>query len=66
MKPNELAVALSCGAVARVRVTIDRSTCRCPHAHRPTARDLAGAIWLEVQDDEQRATKRAAEGGTHA
>ena len=65
-KPNVVRFALACGAMVRVTIVVERAECRCTGKHRPTARRIAGDVWLALQDDEARAAERRAEGGEHA
>lgn len=65
-RPSIVRFALACGALVRVTIAVERADCRCPKKHRPTARQIAGDVWLALQDEEARPTSRGAKGGDHA
>ena len=65
-RPNVVRFALKCGAVVRVSIVVERADCRCKGKHRPTARQVAGELWMALQDEEAPAAERRAEGGEHA
>jgi hypothetical protein len=65
-RPNVVRFALPCGAVVRVSIAVEPGECRCKGTHRPTARQVAGEVWMALQDEEAPAAERRAEGGEHA
>lgn len=46
---------LWCGAVVTLRVSVDRRPCTCGRRDCPTAADVAGVIWLQLQEQDARA-----------
>ena len=65
-KPSVVRFALPCGAMVRASFVVEPDDCRCKGKHRPTSRQVAGEVWLALQDEEARAAERRAEGGEHA
>jgi|RhiMetdeSRZDD1v2_1073273.scaffolds.fasta_scaffold134555_3 hypothetical protein len=65
-KPSVVRFALACGAMVRVTIVVERAACRCTGKHRPSARRIAGDVWMALQDEDTRAAEQRAEGGEHA
>jgi hypothetical protein len=58
---DEVSVTLVCGAEVTLRVIVDTANCRLRDGLCMTAEDVAGAIWLALQEAELTAGAPAAE-----
>lgn len=54
---DQVEVKLACGARVILTVRVERRGCQLGGAECPTAADVAGALWLAVQDYEARAPR---------
>jgi hypothetical protein len=52
LRTNQVQVKLPCGATVILTVRIERRGCTTGGADCPLAVDVAGLIWLAVQDEE--------------
>lgn len=56
-RTDQVQVKLHCGATVILTVRVERRGCQTGGADCPTAADVAGLIWLSVQDEEAARTK---------
>lgn len=54
-RPDEVVFDLECGARVTVRVEVDASVCRRGDTRCPTPADVAGWIWMAMQDEDEHA-----------
>ena len=52
LRPNQVQVKLACGASVILTVQVQRRGCTTGGADCPLASDVAGMIWLAIQDEE--------------
>lgn len=51
-RPDEVVFELECGARVTLRVRVAVRECRAGDGRCPTAVEIAGLIWLALQDEE--------------